>query len=581
MMMETGVSSGTLAYAQPYETSDRIFGATPPARELIDRIRSYDWRESLIRLADLASIASHTRRDGDPERLRKRTIDPLADLTGSNETLLRNARAAVAQRRDQMVLAHEEGILFLQHLVILEGGASGPAPADAEIALWLACGNSYLERSWADESSKATVEEGLTADMVRISRYNNNPDLLRALIRANAIFGTPPSKTKLAEPAVWQGMQEAAFGKPFDTFFDTGPALLAVMTLGWGSKAKELTLPMFGRQWLSSSALGADAILDSLRSMTGTRESIAAETRKRLRPDSLPHCPTALLHAPVVDTGENFVVATPGALVNQLRTGIWARYLAAAKSGDVGTDVDEWNSAFGYMVEGWCGRVAKAARESSACVAQILLPSQPGAPDEVEDVVVVEGQNVTFFSVKSRLVDARVSREGKSPETTLSWFEEFFFTEKNKKHRAGAAALLSKRIDMLRAGAFEGQGIGRDVRVFPVVVTYDSLGENELLYRRLEDGCQRRALLQQEDVGPMTIARMEDFEELMVRASVGKSVSGLLTNRERGDRNRRLDQIIYEVNGPGVADRLKFFDDQFRMIQERMQARLSVGEVSK
>jgi hypothetical protein len=578
--METGVSTGTLAYAQPYETSDRTFGATPPAGELIDRVRSYDWRESLIRLADLASIASHTLRNGDPERLRKRTIDPLATLTGSNEAILRNARAAVAQRRDKMVLAHEEGILFLQHLVILEGGVSGPAPSDAEIALWLACGNSYLDQSWADEASKATVEEGLTADMVRISRYNNNPDLLRALVRANTIFGTPPSRTKLTEPAVWQAMQQAAFGKPFDKFFDTGPALLAVMTQGWGSEAKEFKLPMFGRQWLSSSALGADEILDSLRAMTGTRESIAAETRKRVRPDGLPHCPTALLHTPVVDIGEGFVVATPGALVNHLRTGIWARYLAAAKSGDAGIDVDEWNSAFGYMVEGWCGRVANAARESSASVAQVLLPSQPGAPDEVEDVVVVEGQNVILFSVKSRLVDARVSREGKSPETTLAWFEEFFFAEKNKKHRAGAAALLSKRIDMLRAGAFEGQGIARDARVFPVVVTYDCLGENELLYRRLEDGCQRRGLLQQEAVGPLTIARMEDFEELMVRVSVGKSVSGLLTNRERGDRNRRLDQIIFEVNGPGVADRLKLFDDEFWRLHGRMQARLSGAEVS-
>jgi hypothetical protein len=57
-------------------------------------------------------------------------------------------------------------------------------------------------------------------------------------------------------------------------------------------------------------------------------------------------------------------------------------------------------------------------------------------------------------------------------------------------------------------------------------------------------------------------------------------VSGLLTNRERGDRNRRLDQIIFEVNGPGVADRLKLFDDEFWRLHGRMQARLSGAEVS-
>jgi hypothetical protein len=149
-VMDTGLSSGTLAYAQPYETSERIFGVTLPAKELIDRVRSYDWRESLIRLADLASIASHARVDGNSERIRQRTIDSHTTLTGRNETLLRNARAAVAQRRDKMVLAHEEGILFLEHLVILEGGTSGPGPGDPEIALWLAGANSHLEQSWSE-----------------------------------------------------------------------------------------------------------------------------------------------------------------------------------------------------------------------------------------------------------------------------------------------------------------------------------------------------------------------------------------------------------------------------------------------
>jgi hypothetical protein len=46
-VMESGVSSGTLAYAEPYETSERIFGAKLSAGELIDRIRSYDWRRVL------------------------------------------------------------------------------------------------------------------------------------------------------------------------------------------------------------------------------------------------------------------------------------------------------------------------------------------------------------------------------------------------------------------------------------------------------------------------------------------------------------------------------------------------------
>lgn len=575
VVMETGASRASMAYVRPYETAERIFGASLSASDLTERVRPYSWRESLLRLADLASVVANTPGHADSERVRKLTIDPLAKLTGSAQGILANARVAVAQRRDGMILAHEEAILFLEHLVILEGAESGSsAPGDAEIALWLAGANSHLQQSWPDSATQMSVDESIAADLVRLSRYNNKPDLLRALVRAESIFGTPPAMTPLGQPLVWDAFQREAFGKSFVEFFETGPALLAIMTRVWGAEDTGRP-PFFERRWLSSSTLSPNDILGSVSWMTGSRDSIATATRKRLRPDGLPHCPTALLHTPIVDVGDGFIVASPASLVNQLRTGIWARYLVTAKSGKVGIDVDGWNSAFGYMVEGWCGRVAAAARESPRCVARIVLPSFPGAPDEVEDVVIIENGVAVLFSVKSRLVDARASREGLSPDITLSWFDEFFFSAKNKKHRAGAASLLSKRIDMLRAGAFEPQGVPRDLRIYPVIVTYDCLGENDLLYRRLQEGCQQRSLLQQADVGPLTIARLEDFEELMVRASAGKSVSGVLMNRERGDRHRRLDQIIYEVNGPGVADRFALFDDGFRSLGARVQERLT------
>ena len=131
---------------------------------------------------------------------------------------------------------------------------------------------------------------------------------------------------------------------------------------------------------------------------------------------------------------------------------------------------------------------------------------------------------------------------------------------------------MSARIDSLRAGKFERLGIKRDVRVYPVLVTYDSLGEYDPLYRLIDERCRALSLLQQRDVGPLAIARLDEFELLMTRASQGRSVSGLLMNRERNDQFRRLDQVIYEVEP--MTHRLPFLQSQHDAFMDRVKARL-------
>jgi hypothetical protein len=572
------VSNPSLSYAHPYETGERIFGAPVPADALLARVRMYSWRKSLAQLAELAAIVANTPDHAKSELVRRLTVDPLRDVSCANEAIRRNAVAALANRRNEMVLAHEEALLFLQHLVILEGLEDGPAPSRSEIAFWLAGANDHIEEAWAEDSSSLSAGERLAAEMIRASRYNNNPDMLRTFVRTAAIFGTPSPMAPLNDVDLWRELQHEAFGMSFTDFFETGPSLISILAQGWGLDGR---LPVVDSAELGSALASSDP-LASLRWMIGDRQSIVAETRKRMRSNGLPRTPTALLHTPIVEVmpGKHIAVS-PWAMLNQLRTGIWARYLAAAKSSKTKIGVDEWNASFGYMVEGWCGRVARAAKASPACSATILIPSHPGARDEIEDVVVIEGRNAILFSVKSRLVEAKVSREALSPAVTLAWFDEFFFAPKKGKFRPGAAALLSARIDKLRAGEFERFGAQRDLRVYPVIVTYDSLGENDLWYRQFEKECGRRSILQQTDVGPLTLARVNDFEQLMIRAAKGKSISGLLTNRERGDQHRRLDQIIYEVNGPGFADRLPLFDADFENLTRAIKSRLrgAAGDV--
>lgn len=570
----------SLAYLHPYETAKTIFGFSVPADELLSRVRTFSWRRSFHSLAQLAAIVANTPGGANSERVRRLTIDPLTRLPGQPDTqgFLERARQTVSVRRSQMILAHEEAILFLQHVVLLEGASDGDGPAESEIALWLAIANDHLERWQIEDSAALSEREQLAAQLIRLARFNNASDLLRTLVRTISIFSTRPPLTDLNLAAQWERLQEEAFGRDFMSFFETGPGLLAFGIPGWGVENHPMSDPLIDLpKWLEQSRLSPSTVEESLKSMIATREAIVADTKKRMRSDGLPLSPTALLHTPLVTLAPStYSVASPWAVLNQMRTGIWFRYLRGAQTFDPERTRDEgadlWFSAFGYMVENWCVRVAHEAEKSVRFSATLNVPTYSGSSDEVEDVVLIEGDKVILFSVKARLVEAKVSREAHSPKTTWDWYEKFFFAPKTKKFRPGACRQLSARIDSLRAGQFESLGLRRDLYVYPVLVTYDDLGEYDLLYKLIEDKCRELSLLQQVDVGPFAIAHLDEFELLMTRASKGRSVTGLLLNRERRDRHRRLDQVIYEVEP--VTERLPFLDAEFDVLTKRISARL-------
>jgi len=154
---------------------------------------------------------------------------------------------------------------------------------------------------------------------------------------------------------------------------------------------------------------------------------------------------------------------------------------------------------------------------------------------------------------------------------TVDWFEDFFFKTKGGGHRGGAVRQLSARIDALRAGAFEKFGLARTARVYPVIVTYDNLCAVDLHYQWLDGRCRAHGLLCQEEVGPMVLARLAEFEDLMALLWQKGSLVSLLRRRETDGRDRRLDQLIYEAGKP---PRLPFFEAEWKELHTRIMARL-------
>ena len=226
------------------------------------------------------------------------------------------------------------------------------------------------------------------------------------------------------------------------------------------------------------------------------------------------------------------------------------------------------------MFEDWVRAYATKVREVPGTNVQIVLPTHPGANDEIEDVVVIENSAITMFSAKGRMVREDVARHSLSRRQLLDWYEEYFFEGKNDEFRGGAIRQIRACIDMLRRGDFEDRGITRHVRVHPVIVTYDSLCENQMLYVWLNEKCKTHQLLQQPNVGKPVLAAIQDYERLIGAAARGGSIVKLLEKRNTQLwADERLEVILGEFD---VPLRLPGYEAEYTALMRRMGARIGV-----
>src|SRR5262249_11265274 len=154
---------------------------------LVDRIKTFDWREAFIRLGHLASVLANDEagtKSGRALRLTAQGINALTASTPRDRALLQRGRAYFANAKRPLFVAHEEAIVFLEHLVLLYGGDGGDAPSEAELAFWLLAASDHLE-SWNEADARQLDDtEMLAAEMVKAFRFNRSSvDEVRLLSR--------------------------------------------------------------------------------------------------------------------------------------------------------------------------------------------------------------------------------------------------------------------------------------------------------------------------------------------------------------------------------------------------------------
>jgi len=224
--------------------------------------------------------------------------------------MISRAIERIKQAGDNMIVAHEEAITLLQHLVLLYGADDGPGPASSEMALWLLASGDHLD-VWAEPDARVlTTKEALMAEQAKVFRLNRSVDPMRSIVRTFEILRKPPRTGPLSDSATYSALQLDAFNEPFEDFFQSKLLLLYMLSISWGGDLGSVRgLPALDPQALATKP-ATTSLASFLLSQAATRGDLRVEIRKRMRPDGIvPHAPTALLHQPLVQISDQMIMA--------------------------------------------------------------------------------------------------------------------------------------------------------------------------------------------------------------------------------------------------------------------------------
>jgi hypothetical protein len=457
-----------LSFIGMFLSSKEVFGQEMPVHFLRDRIRTYGWKSSVTRLAQLAAYVQHP--DRKLEEVLRRTVDPILQITGDARAqgLIARARAFVTAHRQRMCIAHEEVISYLQHLVLVEGGETDDVPTDAELAFWMLGANCHLGE-WAEKDSRdVTLDEMIIATKVRGHVFNRSHNWAALAVRTYELFRECPEDQSVEAREAWQRTQDETFGAPFARYYKVllAPLLAAVHRAG-----DEDGVPSISLDYWKTTGADLEWVRDRLNHIGVRRDDAAIEilAAENARDESgRLHAPALLRRKPLLIEDEGWLVTSEAAMATLFHTGPWGAYLSKLKEAH-GDRVGfmKWSSAFGVALERYCASLARKAAASPKFRRRwrFVLPSAPGAVDEIEDVVLVEDDHAVLFSIKSSLLPEGTIHRAKSQSAVIDWLDRFLFLD--ARDFKGALRKLSANIDELRRGDFETIGVPRSVKVFP------------------------------------------------------------------------------------------------------------------
>lgn len=544
----------SMSFVKAYFTSREVFGEAMPASFLKERIRSFGWKASVTSLARLAAFIQNPATTA--EQVRTKTVDPIHEIFGNIAAtpMLTRAKNFVRLNRSHIQIAHEEVLSYLQHLAVVEGGDVDEGPSDAELSFWMLGANCHLGE-WSElDERELTREEKVIALLMRRHCFDKSGDWAAIAVRNYELFRACPADQSLGGVDAWIKLQEEAFGSSFELYYSFILAPLAARAIRY--IAGEDNDPVVSVDYWKSSGCDLNWVKRCLDGLAVTRDEARTQILERknsVNSDGLLHAPTLLRRKPLLTDGEGWLITSPAGIIALFHAGPWGAYLEKLKVAHGGSEgFMRWSSAFGAAFEQYCADWAKSAAASSSfrrCW-KMIVPEKSGTAEEIEDVILIEDDQAVVFSVKSSLVPEDTLRIAKSQSAAIDWIDRFLFS--GTKSFKGAIRKLSANIDEIRRGDFAIRGVSENLKIHPVLVTYDALGEDVDLYARIRKQCVEHALLCQKDVAPLTLVSVSDYERMMQYVRSGRSLVGMLKKRKKNRPwfGRRLEQQMSCLNPP-------------------------------
>ena len=552
-------------------------GQACPREFLIQQVAQYSWKHTFVKLSRIASIIA--RHDNGPfaSATRDWTTDMLLRHTPTNELEHRVVTYLHSQNLTARPLAHELSVYVLQALTLLHGSDAGPEIQDGTVAFLLLAANDHCFTWLTDDEPEAQLDS-LFTDVVRNSHFNHYARPLNDFVRMPLLLSPRPmTRNEWPTDAAWAACMTEALGCPLEIYISKFAGPVYMMSRLWGtSDPLEYPAPstVSIKGWLQ--ALSDLRVRDYLIEISGTREEYREHIRCR---EDVPLSISSFYRKPFVRIDDDLLCSfSPWCVQEQLRGGLWGR-LRTHMQLKHPEDPELWHRVFGILFEQWCQKVAQLAAKMKRFPDKVITPSYAGAADEIEDVVLKSGKRVALFSCKASAVPEYAIKNVESRTRTLGWYERLLFAPSRpgrSERRGGAVRQLHDRIRDIRNGAYAARGIGPDVEIYPVIVSYERLGiDTAPGYVWLNERLATENLLR--DAGPLAAIHVEDYESLLSLGSHGISPVEVLANRSRpGWREKAVHDLVRGKYGPRVGHDL-FIPElvkEFERIADQMQSHL-------
>lgn len=572
MTFEPG-GEAAIAPLKPWAPLSLLVGQRMQVEKIVTRIGSFHQAEGLFKLCQIAADLSQGL--SGPE-VRAWSYDLLVQGVGSADPIENAIGRAVTHAGPDIGILHGHVVFLLQLLVLLYStGGDARMPSGGALSFMALALNDYIPE-WLEPSPTLSEHEQMLGMSLFESLFNHtSDDPLRFIVRAVEIFGGDVSGTPIGL-SQWKQIQLEAFGCTFNEYAENFLIPIFVLSWLWSSKKR----PVIDAPIWEKTELG------HLYSRWFREASIAIDDAAKvwpvsLLPSGLPRIPAQYFRTPLVRVGEHLFCLSPWHWRDHVVFGTWGKLNLAAKK-VIGTSSNQqFTSAIGYLFERWCRTVMSEAVKEAGFRGTVLMPTSPGSNDEIEDMVVVQGDRVVLFSAKSSLVPEASLKSAGSLKVGVSWLRRFFLedalTARRTGHRAGALHQLDSKIRRIREGEFEARGVPRDAIILPVIVSFDNLGEIGILYEWIEANCTSLGILSARTrVRPLTILTPEMFEAVLAVGNATQGVVELLMRKTSPtERLGKMDRFLSKLNLSAAQWRLPSIEKRFRELTERVQVRMA------